>query len=517
MVKWVRRRPALAASLSCVLVAVLVAFVFAYQAQRADARRRIEHEKDRLQLLDVKLRNAYLVASSGDLKGTDDAIKEIEDSGASTGQVRLLRGVVNYFRQDIKGAISELEQAVKLSPQSVAARALLAMSYADDAQLERYQQVIEEIEQLSPVTPEDYLFKGYVREQNEPGGSGLADLNEGIRRGDSPLGRALRTIALANRAIDSGLRPDAERALADANAARGMLPDSPLVLYASLYARVVAASAYQEPAPSRERTETLQDAARRTEVLEDAARDVRALEPFVGLPNPTFVTFLYFATIGDTDKAIELTRRVFERTGDPMAAMYCAGRLYRQGRFAEALKLLDQRRRAEEQGDIMRVFLLAELPDRPRPTTEEYLTFARTYSPTGLSARAKGVALLLLGRKQQAMEELRGAPAMFALSQDWKAFYKAMRQYDCGELSDDALLASAGSSRLKKCTANYEIGLFRLAEGDRAAARDHFQKAARTRALWMYIWDWSQMFLDRLQDDPKWPPWIPVKGDPQKP
>ena len=39
MVKWARRHPAVAASLGCLLVAVGVAFAFAYQAHRAEQRR----------------------------------------------------------------------------------------------------------------------------------------------------------------------------------------------------------------------------------------------------------------------------------------------------------------------------------------------------------------------------------------------------------------------------------------------------------------------------------------------
>ena len=63
---------------------------------------------------------------------------------------------------------------------------------------------------------------------------------------------------------------------------------------------------------------------------------------------------------------------------------------------------------------------------------------------------------------------------------------------------------------------HYQIGLLRLAEGDRAAARDRFQKGVGTRAVWIYPWAWTKMFLSRLDKDPNWPPWIPLKGDLRK-
>jgi hypothetical protein len=495
LVKWVRRRPALATSLGSLLIAVCLMLAFAYQSHRA-----------RLQLLDEKIRNAYLVATSGDLYRTDSAIKEIEELGASKGQVRLLRGVLAYFHQDVEGTINELEQAVQLLPESVAARALLAITYADSGQDQKYEQFILEMAQGRPSSPEDYLFKGYAREVNKLGGFGLPDLDNGIRQRDSHLGRALRAFARANRAIDSGRRQDAEAALADANAARGMLPDNPLALYESLYARLVAAGIYQEAALPQERTA----------VLQEASPDVLALQPFIELPSSAFALWLYFEESGDSGKALDIARRSHDQSGSALAAFYCVVSLYQQGRFAEALKLLDQRRQPDVGGDVLRLFLLAELPDGPRLALDEYQKFEKAYSQEGWQMRAKSEVLLFLGRKEQALASLRTVRSPLAISQDWREFYEAMRQFDRGQLSDAAYLAKAGTSRWKQFHVHYQIGLFRLAEGDRAGARDHFQKAVATRAVWIYPWAWSRMFLRRLEKDPNWPPWIPMKAVPPK-
>jgi tetratricopeptide (TPR) repeat protein len=389
LVKWVRRRPAVAASLGCLLLAVGVALAFAYQAHRAEQQRLVEQEHARLQLLDEKVRNAYQVASSGDLKRTDEAIKEIEELGASTGQVRLLRGMVAYFRGDSEAALSELEQAVKLLPESVAARALLFISYNDYGQIDPCEQLLLEMERLSPSSPEDYLFKGYARAMVEPGVLGLADLNEGIRRRDSPLGRALRALVRTQQAVHTGKREAVEEALADANAARGMLPDNLLVLYASLYARLVAAGIYQEVKLTEQRAA----------VLKEAAKDARALEPFAELPTPAWSMWLYFEEMGETGKALDVVRRSLDRSGNPIAAFYCAESLYRQGRFPEALKCFDQRRQAEVAGDITRAFVLAELPDGPRLALDESNKLARKYPEQGWAVDI----LLLLGRKEQAL------------------------------------------------------------------------------------------------------------------
>jgi tetratricopeptide (TPR) repeat protein len=264
---------------------------------------------------------------------------------------------------------------------------------------------------------------------------------------------------------------------------------------------VVAAGIYQDANLVQERTT----------VLQDAARDVEALAPFRELPNPAFATVSYFEAIGNKRAAFDVNRRTFDRYGDPIGALQCAISLSQEGKFAEALKLLEQRRRPETRRDMMRVFVLAELAHEPHPGREAYQKFARTYSPEGLPLRARGVVLLYLGRREEALKEFRKVRPEFALSQGWSGFYDAVHRFECSELSEDSLLVQAGASRLKQCDAHYEIGLFQLTSGDRAGALDHFQKAVGTRALWMYSWTWSRMLLGRLEKDPKWPPWIPVE------
>jgi serine/threonine protein kinase len=398
LVKWVRRRPAVAASLGCLLLAIGVAVAFAYQAHRVE-------ERARLLLLDEKISHAYEIASSGDVKRTDEAIKEIEELGASTGQVRLLRGVVAYFRADAKSAINELEQAVKLLPDSVAARALLLMSYGDYGQAERCEQLLREMEHLSPSSPEDYLFKGYARQFQEMG-EGLADLDEGIRRRNSPLGRALRAFVRANRAIDSAKRQDAEDALVDAEVARGMLPDNQMVLSVSVFARLVAAAIYQEAGLTE----------KRRAVLEEANRYVQALEPFLELPNPAWSIWQYFEDIDEPAKALEVMRRSLKRSGSPTAAFFCVVSLYRQGKFREAAECLEQRRQAELTGDVTRGFLLAELPEGHRRAIDAGAELARRYPQEYWDLRLRGNLLLFLGRKEEALATLRRFRPPFALS-----------------------------------------------------------------------------------------------------
>jgi len=409
--------------------------------------------------------------------------------------------MVAYFRDDVVAAISELEQAVKLLPESVTARALLAVSYTDFGQFDRGVQMFLEMEKHHPSSPEDYLFRGYVYEYLDAG-QGLEDLNEGLRQRDSPLGRALRTFALSNRALDRADKKDAEAALADANLARGMLPNNPLALRASLYARTVLAALYAEA----------KFANPRMAVLQEAEQDIQALKPFIALPGVGWELWAFYEVIGDTARALDAARRSLDASRSPLVAWCAALQLYGQSRLAEARQCLERGRESDLPGDLLRVLILAESPDGQRLALQEYDKLCRKYPLEGPNGHFCSMIGLLLGQKelaQSALERYGTNPG--AKSETTKGFRKAEAQFVRGELSEDNFLAKAGNSRFGQLVAHYEIGISRLAAGHRKSAREHLRKAVATRAFWIIDYNWSVAFLSRLEKDSTWPPWIPLK------
>src|SRR5262249_49338845 len=140
--KWVKRHPGIAAALAVMVVAVVVAGYFGYRAHVAEEQRRAENEGHEKALRAARrqsaLDRALLVAMSGDLGAAERAIADAELLGASTGQVRVLRGQVAYFRGDDLEAVQHLEQAVKLTPDNVAAWALLAAAQLGAGRMTEY-------------------------------------------------------------------------------------------------------------------------------------------------------------------------------------------------------------------------------------------------------------------------------------------------------------------------------------------------------------------------------------------
>jgi hypothetical protein len=209
----------------------------------------------------------------------------------------------------------------------------------------------------------------------------------------------------------------------------------------------------------------------------------------------------YYHDIGDSAKALEVTQRALAKSGGPIALLSALS-LYREAKFAETLRCLNERRQADLIGDVTRAFVLAELPDGGRLALDNWHKLTRRYTHEVWELRYPCYLLLFLGRKEQAQANLRKFRLPFAQAPDWRDFFAAMHRFGCGELSEAGYLAKAASSRWKQAFAHFEIGLSRLADGDRALARDHFSKAVDTRAIWLFQWSWALMFLSRLEQRP---------------
>jgi hypothetical protein len=413
----------------------------------------------------------------------------------------MLRGQVAFHRGDMEPAIAHLEQAVKLLPEgesgAVAARALLWLAYSGARHGAKLDDWYRQLESLSPITPEDYLFKGLVEASFMVlHGPGFQDLDEALRRRpDSSVVRVIRAEARANRAMDSGDLRDAELALEDAQVARAMLPSNPLALARSVYAQIVAAGIYADLG----RTEG------RNRVLAGAQRDVKELEQLPVSPLAALACFYYYESVGDEDAALAMSQR---GVGFRRAVM-----LYRHHESGKALEAAERNNKLTggySLDDVERGFILAELPDGPRRARAAFQEAkAHAYS---VWQAAPPMILLLLGNKHEAIRASRrtreSQPEFPAGFRDW---YNKYLDYSADLITADTLLQAARHSRMSQCEANFAIGMRRLAEGDRSGAREFFQKCVATRVFIYWDYLWAHAFLKRMNEDPAWPPWIPQK------
>jgi tetratricopeptide (TPR) repeat protein len=495
---WACRRPAqaMAASLTALLLLALVAVgIYAWREDR-DARQK--------RLADVLL-TAATAAMSGDLDTAEQATAEAERAGASAGQAHMLRGQIALHRGQSREAMQHLEEAVRLQPNSVAARGMLAAAYAYDGNWEKYDRMIREMEELTPSTPEDFLFKGYAEANLEPE-RGLRAIQQALeRRPMWGIALLLRAEVRAMVAQDTDDLDEAEGAVQDAKYAKELLRNNPAALWVSLEAHLAKAGVHEH----------LGELVHRDAELKLAGKDADALKDFTERPEAVVYRWLYLREVGREEEVLDELRRASEKTDHVYATFCYAQTLYRRNRpgdFEEALRVLEKKRGTYN--DRLSPFVLAEhdYPDKhdwPARARKAYEDFAALAQDGAAVMDAQGV-LCLLGEKGDAVK------ASKALLEQPERFYTLRREpilrcvrYNAGELSADELVQRAGRSQWDQCLAHYNIAMTKLAEGDREGAREHFDKAVKTRASGWGEYDLSWVFRNRLDKDRTWPPWIP--------
>jgi hypothetical protein len=206
-------------------------------------------------------------------------------------------------------------------------------------------------------------------------------------------------------------------------------------------------------------------------------------------------------------------------TGGALAGRWYFWQLYRQGRFPDALAVLEQTPRTgnELPYHLRRAFVLANLPpDGPARAFKEFQVARKAWPPGGPRGRRgelyPPIILFFLGRKDEAATLYRDM-ALAGVHQplDRTRWYQKVCEYWAGMRSADELLVGAGGSQWFLCEGNFFIGVRLLAEGDRAGARRHFEASVATRVLEFMEYEWSRAFLACMEHDPTWPPWIPIR------
>jgi serine/threonine protein kinase len=493
--KWIHRHPNLAVSCVVGLVLLVTTVYFAYSAHTADRDRNTVRQELQTERRQKALDKALAAAMSGDLEESEKAIAAAEESGASAGEIELLQGLLAYCRGDEARAVQSVERSVQLLPASVWARAFLARLYASTGQFQKRDQELRVLDSLQAETPEDFLFKG-SSQRFADASKAIKDLDEAIRRHDSPIPRSMRAEIRSAAALDTGSLDDARLALEDVAVAKGMLPANPQTLYASVLAQIAAAAAYEQHGMRGEMDKA----------LASAANDATALRNFDTLPTAILGRAAYADYTGRDDPGLEAVweRAVAQGTSDFIVSGLAA-RFYRQGRFALARDILQQSR----YHDLQLIEVPSELVKPALGTgtridkmPDQLIDKCRT--PYDIPSCAS--VLLFLGNKPEAVATCRRLREKLGRP-DARPDLSLLR-YLCGEISASELLKNAGTSRFHQCRFHYLLALSELAVGNRQGAQMHFRKAIDTRYYASPAWDWSRSFLECLGRDAKWPPWI---------
>jgi tetratricopeptide (TPR) repeat protein len=479
------RHPARAAMAACALFVLTFGGFLAWQAYDADQQRRASERKRAEE-------RAQMAAMSGDAQGAAAAIDEAEALDASPGRMHLLRGQVAFYQGDSEGAWRHLEEAVRLMPDSVAARATLALACYHTGRSMAFEKLVRELDAMTPRTAEDYLYKGQLEAITRPE-EATRTLDKAVSLRNSVVGWAARLAARTSHALFTDDAVVAQKAIDDARVAKEMLPNNPVVLSRSVNAHLVAWGAFHVNGQlDRSRA-----------ALAEAGRDARELEAFPSVVMALTARFQYHLCADDEPAA----RAVTELGTHFRSAVM----LYRHGDYKAALAAADL---AAAQGystaRCERGFILAEMPDGQRLAWQAFQEL-RAAGDLGYYRVYECAIPLLLGRKADAVRtsrEIRGDGASLVPPAARRSTTGLYVDYLCELITEDELLRAAGRCRPMLCEAHFQIALRHLAEDDRDGARDHFQKCVDTRVFIYWDYVWARAFLDRLNSDPRWPKWI---------
>jgi serine/threonine protein kinase len=502
--KWVRRHPGVAAGLACAGLAIALAGFYANRASEAENQRLADQQQSKTQLATLErehaLENALEAATSGDLAKAELAINEAELKGASTADVRVLRGQVAFFRGDYEQALSELEVAVELNPTNVSARSMIASTLFSLGDWTRYWHELEQLKPLQPKTVQETLLKGYAQHDVTVG---LKMMDEAVERSHSPIAHAMRAEVLAYEFSDQEqpVLEHVEQSLADASAAKELLPDNLFAQSASLFAHVLAARVYAAGGHSGLEQKALQE----------AARDARSLEGRMTLPAAGTALWSYYGLVGTDEQLFDVAKRMAESSTAPSQLLRYAHMLCRRKQFGDALEVLEKRKQHEVEGDALRAYILAEMEPQnislARAAAVEIRNrYAQGRMASGLDSCR--MLFLLLGLRDEAIADYRAAQQQS--NDKLGEIIRSSFDFACGTITESELLSKHGR-RPHLLRARFLAGLIRLNEGDRTRARELFKMAQEVQYSTYVDLDFVSTLLVRMEQDPNWPPWIPVK------
>jgi tetratricopeptide (TPR) repeat protein len=290
-----------------------------------------------------------------------------------------------------------------------------------------------------------------------------------------------------------------------------MMPGNPFVIQIDLKAHLVAVTLFRE-AGEQERANAS---------LLQAGGDAKELEHFPNLSTSYSLCWHYLNVTGREEAAYDLARKGYQKAENASTRRIYMWSLYEQGQFEKALEVF---KRVGDSGDVssldaksaggfyeFRPFILAELPDGPSRALEAYRENCELFE-RGYNVLFNQTTLLLLGKREEAKaasaELLKQPEQLIELDR-----HHTLRivEYCAGILPEQEYLQVGAGSRLGHCVDHFFVAFDRLSQGDRAGAREHFRDAVATEVFMFTEYQWARLFLKRMEQDPNWPPWIPLK------
>lgn len=510
MKKWAKRHPGLAAALVSAVLLACVAGGFAYRSmllerdriaeqQKRDEERRRHEEELRQEKIRAALDKALLLAMGGEFDGAEAAVRESEQLGPAAGEAHLVRSQIAFFQGDIPKAQGEIQQAVEMLPNSVAARSLRALIYVFEGREDRYLAELRVIEAMQATAPDELLWKGYAIQIHDTTRA-LEYFDEALRIRPTVVGRMMRGEVRAAHLAQLNLTVEgAETAVEDAVTARYAMPGKPLIISNCVKARLMAIHAH----------EAAGNLVKAKEHLARAQDDCRELKQLGDGPDGSQARWHVLRLVGEQDTLIPELRKSAQ-DGNPVVLVHYALTLIRRGEAASAISELEKHK-GIVQHDILRAISFAELPDGRNRAFKVYEEIAAT-KPSSWDAYNSLFVLFLVGKDDvaaSAARELLKQPDRLPLLKPEQI--RLPLRFVSGQLNESDFLKEAAATSGGLCNAHLTVALSRLARGDRIGAKQHLKACLETGVFYFFPFGLAWAIFGRMEKDPMWPNWIPAE------
>jgi len=407
----------------------------------------------------------------------------------------MLNGQIALHSLRIDQALEDLQQAVDLAPDSLAAKAMLAAAHLYAGRADHYAatlaSVLEQIGDQPPETALDCFCVGTALVAGHPDTSKAVALLDRAWR-ELPSGATLLQLALAEafHAANTGSWEVANRALAHCELAGELLGVAhPIVRTARLNAFNFAIRL----CPETERAGLLRAGA-------DAAAALDETHDPIGHMQRAF----FFQVSTNDHAALKEWQLAIEHGGAGLFGCLYAAAMFGANRSAEALEFMNGLDRSPDSLESAAYACLLLDLNRSEEADHIYEQLVDGPGDTGVLVTTLP---LLAGDVDQV--RLHSRRVLDSLNPS-HPMYCAL-SFLSGQDSAEDFVDAAARSRNARCTAHYFIALSYLARGERRAAGEHFKNCLNTGAHYLPTFQWGRAFLARMENDPSWPPWIPPK------
>jgi serine/threonine protein kinase/tetratricopeptide (TPR) repeat protein len=446
-------------------------------------------------LHDELTEKVILEAQSKEGEGTSAALTLARESRMPETTRDMLEGITSYYRGDNEAAIRTLQDVVQREPGNVTAHAMLALSHGHHGEWNEYTRqmmLIGDKQQALELKDYESLILGCAHLYMDTAKS-MDMLQQTVdRHPEWAVARAMLGGAKGHRALELPDANLAEEALNETSLAIKLLSKNRVVALYNVWTHRVAI--YFARAQGKDYEALRQDAEESIDLLK---------KDYTVYTAGAYNIAAFYEVLDEHEAAIDILSKAVGQADHDDWTSYYVGLLVANGRFDDAIGLLDKIDVRSVSLRTAKASLLATIPERREEARS--LCNGLLRENDAVDARLGAITVLcLLGERARVKSEsevcrelLGGRRVPNWMPEKALAFHEG-KTFD--EFDEDC-----GQTPIGRMTFHYSMAMRQLSEGDRDGAIRHFDQCTQSSLIDSGYFNWARVFRRILADNPQWP------------